>query len=148
MGGCQSTAPSLMPDAVDASHRDGDIATGMWRGDKRGAPALPVRATNGRLPGDEVSLYFHGSATRGVCFVLDAWQDGGWTDAYYLVSDQGGGTRSWVSAGEGDAGCTDEAILGGGPDRVVIPDGAKAGTYRVCTDAEEPICTLVQVTSG
>ena len=102
-------------------------------------------------PGGQVALRFPDHQTRGIAFVLDAWENGTWQTRFLLTSD--GGSLNWtptswtVDDTEGRA-VPDIGVSGPGPDHVVIPESAAAGSYRLCTaNALEEACALVTVVS-
>jgi hypothetical protein len=85
-------------------------------------------------PRDEVELHFPEETERGVAHVLEERVGDGWQLRYYLTSateDHSDSIR-WAPVGE-DYSWIDLPVGGPGPDRIVIPDTAEPGEYRVCT---------------
>lgn len=121
------------------------------------APANPVAEMRPDLlviepalanPGDVVALTFPEETTRGILFVLDQRVDDGWVTRFYLVSDgpgQGWQREWWPVDAEGFA-IPDIGVGGAGPDRVLIPDIAGPGEYRICTgNAGADFCAPIEI---
>jgi len=99
-------------------------------------------------PGDVLSLTFPAETTRGVYFVLESQAAGAWVHMFDLTSDGPGPgwQRRWMPAGAEGFAVEDIGVGGPGPDRVVIPDVAEPGTWRICTgNAGENICTTIEI---
>jgi hypothetical protein len=112
-----------------------------------GLVVLPATAR----PGEVVDLFVPGGERRGVTFTLEPWGDGGWSRATFgLTSDGGGpydrgGSALWV-AGPGPYPVDGLGVEGSGPDRVVVPDVAPPGRYRICHHADPVhLCGELQV---
>lgn len=115
-----------------------------WRGTMTVTPATTA-------PGQRVALRFRSQEVRGIAFSLSAWDEEGWTVAYYLTSDWGSPgdhTPDWWSVKDGEGlGWPDVGIGGPGPDHVIVPDDASAGEYLLCTaNSADEACTLLTVT--
>lgn len=111
-------------------------------------PAAMVADREVASPGDVVEISFPEEMTRGILYVLEEATGASWTYRYALISDGAGGRMSWQAA---DAGIAVEDIgVGGiGPDRVVIPDAATPGDYRICTgNAAENVCVRIQIAAS
>jgi heat shock protein HslJ len=102
-------------------------------------------------PGQQVALYFPERTMRGVGYVLERRVDDEWQLQFYLTSDGGslGWTPDWWSVEDAEGrGWRDIGVGGSGPDHVVIPDNASAGTYRLCADgAAKTTCAVLTVAS-
>jgi hypothetical protein len=99
-------------------------------------------------PGDVLSLSFPEGTSRGVHFVLERQARGAWVHAFDLVSDGPGPgwQRRWSPAGAEGVAVEDIGVGGVGPDRVLIPDIAEPGQWRVCTGNAAPnICTTIEI---
>jgi hypothetical protein len=98
--------------------------------------------------GDVVGLAFPEETSRGVLFVLDQRVDDAWVSRFYLTSDgpgQGWQRQWWPVNAEGMA-VPDIGVAGPGPDRVLIPDVAEPGDYRICTgNAGADICAPIEI---
>ena len=114
-------------------------------------PDLIVAEPQRVAPGDVVALTFPAETTRGIHFVLEMQSDGAWVHAFDLVSDGPGPgwPRDWSVAGSGDFAIPDIGVGGTGPDRVLIPDVAEPGTWRICTgNAGDEFCTEIEIVEG
>jgi hypothetical protein len=108
-------------------------------------PADMVADREAASPGDVVEISFPGEMTRGILFVLEEHAGASWTYRYALLSDGAGGAVSWQPA-EADIAVEDVGVGGAGPDRVVIPDTAAPGDYRICTgNALENVCVPIAI---
>jgi hypothetical protein len=99
-------------------------------------------------PGDVLSLTFPAETMRGVHFVLERQAGNAWIHRFDLTSDGPGPgwQRRWSPAGAEGFAVEDIGVGGPGPDRVVIPDVAEPGTWRICTgNAGENICTTIEI---
>jgi hypothetical protein len=99
-------------------------------------------------PGDVLSLSFPEETARGVHFVLESQARGAWFHVFDLASDAPGPgwQRRWSPAGADGFAVEDIGVGGPGPDRVVIPDVAEPGRWRICTgNAAENICTTIEI---
>jgi hypothetical protein len=98
--------------------------------------------------GDVVELTFPDEMTRGVWFVLEREAASSWVYRYDLTSDGPGPgwPMEWHVAGDEGFAVEDVGVGGPGPDRVVIPDTAEAGSWRICTaNAAENVCVRVEI---
>jgi hypothetical protein len=114
-------------------------------------PDLIVAEPAQVAPGDVLSLSFPAETTRGVHFVLESQSRGTWFHAFDLVSDGPGPgwARDWQAAGDEGFAVPDIGVGGPGPDRVVIPEVAEPGTWRICTgNAGQNICTTIEIVDG
>jgi hypothetical protein len=108
-------------------------------------PAAMVADRETAAPGDIVEISFPDAMTRGILYVLESHAGSSWTYRYALVSDASGGEPSWHHADE-DVAVEDIGIGGIGPDRVVIPEPADPGEYRICTgNAVENVCVPIEI---
>jgi hypothetical protein len=84
--------------------------------------------------GELAELHFPEETLRGEAFVLEERLLGSWRHRYWLKSALGESTvtPSWAPAEE-DFDWDDVGIEGPGPDRILLPDSAEPGEYRVCT---------------
>ncbi|MEO6295254.1 MAG: hypothetical protein ABIP01_04885 [Candidatus Limnocylindria bacterium] len=97
-------------------------------------------------PGQIVELRFPEETLRGTLFVLDRKAGEGWERRYMLVSDANNPRPAWFTPDREDLGVGDIGIGGSGPDRVVIPEVADPGNYRLCTgNAGENFCAPIEV---
>ncbi|HEY8170673.1 MAG TPA: hypothetical protein VIH24_06195 [Candidatus Limnocylindria bacterium] len=114
-------------------------------------PDLIVVDPVGAAPGEVVALTFPQETTRGILFVLEREVGDGWQLQYYLTSDGPGAgwERTWQAAGADGMAVEDIGVGGPGPDRVLIPDVAEPGSYRICTgNAGDEICTPIEILGG
>lgn len=108
--------------------------------------AEPIQAT----PGEVVALTFPAETTRGIHFVLERLVDDVWVYEFDLLSDGPGPgwERRWIRAG-GDLAIEDIGVGGVGPDRVVSPEVAAPGGWRICTgNAAQNICTTIEIVAA
>ena len=149
--GCGPGAAMTAGGAGDGSSAGPDASTvtpaldAQWRGTMTVTPSTAA-------PGQRVALRFRSKEVRGIAFSLSSWGEEGWTVAYYLTSDWGspGSHRPHWSSVEDSEGLAwpDVGIGGPGPDHVIVPDNAPAGTYLLCTaNSAEEACALLTVTS-
>jgi hypothetical protein len=111
-------------------------------------PDLIVADPAAAEPGEVVALRFPEETTRGILFVLERRVGDAWELWYYLTSDGPGPgwERTWQAAGAHGLAVEDIGVGGPGPDRVLIPDVAEAGTYRICTgNAGADFCTPLEI---
>ena len=111
-------------------------------------PAAMVVDRETAAPGDVVGLLFPDAMTRGVWFVLEQEVGESWTYRYDLTSDGPGAgwPIDWHVAGEEGVAVEDIGVGGPGPDRVVIPEVAEPGTWRICTgNAGENVCVRIEI---
>lgn len=102
----------------------------------RFAPDLVRADPRSASPGDVVALYFPQEDTaRGLGFTLERLVGNRWAPAFDLHSDGGmfGHEPQWWPHGQG--GWEQIELSGAGPDRVVVPEDAEEGAYRICTAA-------------
>jgi len=104
----------------------------------------PTTAPSGAV----VGLAFPEETSRGVLFVLDQRIDDRWVSRFYLTSDgpgQGWQRDWWPVDAEGMA-VPDIGVGGPGPDRVLIPNVAEPGDYRICTgNAGADFCAPIEI---
>lgn len=111
-------------------------------------PDLIVAEPPRVAPGAVLALAFPAETTRGIHFVLEQQSGDTWVHAFDLVSDGPGAgwPRDWSVAGSEEFAIPDIGVGGSGPDRVVIPEVAKPGTWRICTgNAGENVCTTIEI---
>lgn len=98
-------------------------------------------------PGDIVELTFPTEMTRGIHFVLEEEAGGTWVYRYGLISSgEGAGPGEWFVPGDDDVAIPDIGIVGLGPDRVVIPEPATPGSWRICTgNAVQNVCVPIEI---
>jgi hypothetical protein len=116
--------------------------------DARIRPDLIVAEPLRVVRGDVLSLRFPTETTRGVHFVLERRAGASWRYEYDLVSDGPGPgwRREWRPASDGEFAIPAIGVGGSGPDRVVIPEVAAPGQWRICTgNAGENICTEIEI---
>ena len=112
-------------------------------------PDLMVAAPNPAAPGGTVELTYPEQSPRGLAFVFERQMpDGSWNHVYFLVAspaDRPDIRPEWFTAEQG-AGWDDLGVGGTGPDRVVLPETAEPGPYRVCTaNAGDEFCTPLRI---
>lgn len=105
-------------------------------------------------PGELVELTFPTEIARGAPWVLSRWTGTEWTEPLYLViASQRSGYNAdgpdWRPKSE-EWGWDDVGFGGPGPDIVVVPDTAEAGTYRFCTanTGDRSYCAQVRVSTA
>jgi len=133
LAACTSLAPAGTP----------HDATAVFR------PASMVADRETAAPGDIVELRFPDRMTRGILFVLDEEVGETWVHRFNLTSDGPGPEWQveWFAADDESVAFPDIGVGGVGPDRVVIPDVATAGSWRLCTgNALENVCVRIQIT--
>lgn len=111
-------------------------------------PDLIVADPPVAAPGAVVALEFPAETMRGVLFVLERRVGESWALRYYLTSDgPGPGWRmAWHEASAEGFAVEDIGVGGPGPDRVIIPDVAEPGDYRICTgNAGDEFCTPIEI---
>lgn len=111
-------------------------------------PASIVADREAASPGDVVELTFPGEMTRGLHFVLEEEVGGTWAHRYGLMSsgEDRGAPGGWFVPGDEDIAIPDIGIVGPGPDRVVIPEPATPGAWRICTgNAAENVCVRIEI---
>jgi hypothetical protein len=136
LSGCSSLVPG--PVAVGAPH-DADAE---MRPDLIVVDPLQVQ------PGEVVDLAFPAETTRGVHFVLERLERDAWVHQFDLVSDGPGPDweLGWSFAGAEGFAVEDIGVGGPGPDRVLIPDAAQPGRWRICTGNAAPnICSTLEI---
>lgn len=102
-------------------------------------PAAPT-------PGSVVEVTFTEDTMRGIAWNLDQRDGDGWTTRFWLVSDGNGGEPDAVPAGTEGYGVPDVGVGGTGPDRVLIPEAAEPGSWRLCTaNRGEEICASLEI---
>lgn len=141
-------------------------------GDQRTTPSEPARPQGGApfdpaarmrpelievtpdpaVPGETVELTFPEETPRGVAFVLEERSDAGWAWRYMLVSSPAGSQREpawWPVDDHSDGDVQALGVHGPGPDRVVVPETAAPGEYRICTaNAGDEFCAPLRIDGG
>jgi hypothetical protein len=128
----------ILPAAAGTPHD----ATAVFR------PASMVADREAAAPGDIVELSFPDEMTRGVWFVLEREVGSSWDYRYDLTSDGPGPDwpMDWQVAGGEAFAVEDIGVGGGGPDRVILPETAEPGTWRICTgNAGENVCVRIEI---
>ena len=99
--------------------------------------------------GQEVLVTYPGGRDRGVAYVLERASGASWDTTHLMTAVTNGfGTEpSFVSTDDAAGyGWEDIGVGGEGPDRLVVPDVAPPGTYRICTaNSRENICTVIEI---
>lgn len=109
-------------------------------------PDLLVLEPAAVRPGEIVRMHFPDETMRGVAFQLDRRTDPGWETLFWLTSDGNGGQPDWAPVGTDGYGWPDVGVGGAGPDRIVIPEPATPGSYRVCTaNAGDEFCAPLEI---
>jgi hypothetical protein len=107
-------------------------------------PADMVADRERAAPGDFIEIRFPQEMVRGLLYVLEEETGSSWAYRYALISDANGGQPSWQLP-EGVA-VDDIGIGGTGPDRLVIPNDASPGSYRICTgNAVDNVCVRLEI---
>lgn len=102
-------------------------------------------------PGQAVQVTFPEHTERGVAWVLEAETGESWRVEYFLTAAVSGydnaSTPNWWSADDTEGKGWDDIGVGGpGPDRLVVPDTATPGTYRLCTaNSVENLCVGIEI---
>lgn len=137
-----SIAPVPTTQAVPGSGEPYDSAARL-------APELMTITPEQAAPGDHVELTYPEQTQRGVAFVLERAAGETWSTTHLLTSstDGYGGGPSAVPVDDAEGyGWDDIGVGGPGPDRLVIPDDAVPGPYRICTaNALENFCAELTV---
>jgi hypothetical protein len=130
----------------------------------RNQPAPPAHdaaivipeAEDGRIAaGTIVEVVYPGGESRGITHFLQRWDGQTWSDAYHVgISDPAQPydkeliENAWAPA---DEGLEAEAIGFAGSERgqlTVIPAPTEPGTYRICGDQKDALCSAAfEVTS-
>lgn len=129
LGGCAGIVPGGTPHDSTAVFRPADMIA-----DREVAS-----------PGDVVEISFPEEMTRGILYVLEEDTGMSWAYRYALISDGAGGRMRWHEA-DAQIFVEDIGVGGIGPDRVVIPEVAAPGDYRICTgNAAENVCVPMAI---
>ncbi len=98
-------------------------------------------------PGDFVSMTFPNGLSRGIMYVLEEEVGASWAYRYILLSGLTvAAPPSWHEPIYSDAEIPGIGVEGLGPDRVVIPEDATPGAYRICTgNADENVCARIEI---
>jgi hypothetical protein len=83
--------------------------------------------------GETVEVFYPRETHRGIHFVLEVQDSESWDLMYNLLSDWGEGKTPEVYRIGELFSYPDVGIGGPGPDKLVIPDDAPPGAYRICT---------------
>jgi hypothetical protein len=129
---------------------EGQAATDLTSGaDAELRPDLMILEPSVVPAGGATTVRFARPRSRGVTYFLEIEDGRSWAPRYVLtagVESYSDGLPRWSEVGS-DTGWDDVAVTGGGPDDVLIPDIAAAGTYRLCTTGSlGSICALLTVT--
>lgn len=140
-----SPAAVTSPSGTASESRGGQ----PYDSDAQMRPDLMVVTPNPAVPGETAEITYPEETPRGVAFVLERQlQDGSWDHVYFLIAspaDRPDIRPEWFTAEQG-AGWDDLGVGGPGPDRVVIPETAEPGQYRICTaNAGDEFCTPMRV---
>lgn len=86
-------------------------------------------------PGDELELFFPQEDARAVYYWLEFDVDATWDERYFAYavsrSYNTDGDPHTVPTGE-EKGWDDAGVTGPGPDRILVPEDASLGRWRVC----------------
>ena len=130
LGGCAGIVPGGTP----------HDATAVFR------PASMIADRETVAPGEVVELSFPDGHERGLMFVLEEESGATWVYRYMLLSDATGGRPAWYRPDQEGVAVEDVGVAGPGPDRVVVPDVAAAGSWRICTgNAAENVCVRIAI---
>jgi hypothetical protein len=145
-----ATACSMIPGggAAGGDGEPGGAAMVPADPDAEVRPDLLVVDPTTAAPGDVVALTYPQETTRGILFVLDQNVDDAWITRFFLTSDGPGAgwERTWSPADAGGMAVEDIGVGGPGPDRVLVPEVAEPGAYRICTgNAGENFCAQIEV---
>lgn len=103
-------------------------------------------------PGAVAELRFADEVNRGVGYWLERRQDHGWERRYHAVAaphEGGAGPDSPSTAPAGDPlDVPDLVVADRGPDRLVVPDTAEPGRWRVCHQGSPLFCGEFTVSHG
>jgi hypothetical protein len=136
LAGCTTVVPTGTRDGAPAATPHD--ATAAFR------PASMVADRETAAPGEIVELSFPGEMVRGIMYVLEEETGASWIYRYILLS--GGTNPTWHRPGDESVAIPDIGAAGVGPDRVVIPDEAPPGTYRICTgNARQNVCVRIEI---
>lgn len=94
-------------------------------------------------PGDVVEVHWPPETLRGQCWVLERWEGETWQHRFHLASTDVG-MPAWAPREDGPM-CTDIGVGDLEPDRLVIPEVATPGLYRLC-DVGQDVTRCVEVT--
>jgi hypothetical protein len=133
-------APTLLPTTAEPppSTTAPSSATDVAGPPPEPEPVALVVSPDVVWAGSDADLWFPTAATRGIPFLLQQWDGGAWADpSFVLYSDWGGDATPYWEEG-GSPASRLPAFSGLGPDRVIIPDIAEPGTYRVCAWPDGP----------
>lgn len=154
----QDTAADEPEDAADEPPHPGPIAPeqGPYEPQAEVRPDLMEVHPGEAAPGENVELRFPRGTDRGVGFVLEELVDDSWEVRYFLtVPDIGPGDDppedlqgSWFPPDNPDRlDWPDVGVHGTIPGRVLIPEPAEPGEYRICTAMQpEPFCAELSIT--
>lgn len=130
LGGC-TAAPSETPHDANAALR----------------PDIIVADREMASPGDFVSLTFPNGLSRGIMYVLEEEVGATWAYRFILLAGLTvAAPPRWYEPVYSPAEIPAIGVEGLGPDRVVIPEDATPGQYRICTgNAEENVCVRIEI---
>jgi hypothetical protein len=137
LAGCASPVPVGTPHAVEPVGTPHDSAVGFLR-------EVMIADRAQAAPGDIVELSFPGEKDRGIMYVLEEETGPTWTYRYILLA--GDTYPTWHRPGDESVAIPDIGIAGVGPDRVIIPEEAPPGDYRICTgNAADNVCVRIEI---
>jgi hypothetical protein len=115
-------------------------------------PDLLVLEPDEAAPGDELQASFPEGTERGIGYVLEEQVEDGWELRAYLTAapgaDQGPSEPSSSPVTDGEITWDAVAIVGEGPDRLVLPEDVADGDHRVCTAVSaENICAPLTISA-
>ncbi len=142
-------SPSPTASSVAASTTDAPGTGSPYDPSADIRPELMTVTPNEVAPGVAIELMFPAETTRGVAYVLERAAGDTWGATHFLTSSTSGygGRPTAVSVDSAEGyGWDDIGIGGPGPDRLVVPDDATPGAYRICTaNALENFCAEITV---
>jgi hypothetical protein len=153
--GCDSDADdgagaTRTDDDAVADPGDAPVEAGPYDPLAESRPDLLVLEPDEAAPGDELQATFPEGTERGIGYVLEEQVEDGWELRAYLTaapgSDQGPAEPSSSPVTEGEITWDAVAIVGEGPDRLVLPEEVEPGAHRVCTAVSaENICAPLTI---
>jgi hypothetical protein len=96
-------------------------------------------------PGADVAITWPGGGARAIAYRMGRLAaDGSWRAEYVLFTGSQPAPGSWELISE-EIEIPAMAAVGPGPDRLMIPEPADPGDYRICTWDEPASCVEVEV---